>query len=58
MAHGTKKQQERYKWLEKQIEVQTDALINCSREMMSTHAYLLQKLTDELCDLIGKGVIA
>ena len=40
---------ERLEWLDKQIEVQENALVKCSGAEMYTHSYLLQKLTDEWC---------
>jgi hypothetical protein len=46
---------QRIEWLERQIKIQEEALIHCSREMMATHAYLLERLTNEWCELVKKG---
>ena len=45
---------ERLEWLDKQIEVQQDALTWCSNTEMYTHAYLLKRLTDEWCEKYAK----
>lgn len=47
------KKLKRLEWLEKQIEIQQNALVNCYDVYMSrVHAYLLQKVTDEWCELM------
>lgn len=38
--------------LEKKMQVQEDALVRCPGNMISTHSYLLQKLTNEWCALM------
>lgn len=43
----------RLEWLEEQIKIQEDALVTCPNEAQ-IHAYLLERLTNEWCELISK----
>lgn len=44
----------RIKELDKQISVQTDALVKATETTVHIHTYLLQKCTDEWCELVNK----
>ena len=48
------KVKERIKFLEKQIEVQQDALTWCNPDQIAIHSYLLEKVTNEWCELTRK----
>lgn len=55
MARMSKK--DRIAWLEKQIDIQNEALVRAkTMNDANIHSYLLQRLTNEWCKLIGKEV--
>ena len=46
---------ERLRWLDKQIAIQEEALVNArSTETARVHSYLLEKVTKEWCDLMER----
>lgn len=48
------KRKDRIEWLEKQIEVQEDALVHCPEREMYIHGALLERLTEEWVELMRK----
>lgn len=47
----------RMDWLEKQIKIQENALARASESTARTHAYLLEKLTNEWCYRTNNGEV-
>lgn len=52
MKKAGKKVKARFEFLEQQIQIQENALIKCCAEEAIIHGYLLQKVTNEWCEIL------